>query len=708
MKISIRMKFFIVLLAFSLGPLFLSRLLMGRASMRMAEDLSEQTRKELTYIVREDLEASAVSLAAVLDAQGTAMGMATHMVSMEAGKALSGGAPPANIKTYLTSDFDMGSAAPPDAAPSELYPRRTRRGIQPLDISLKHPAFLLPHGVREQDVTLQMRQLRNLQPGLATLYDDLPLTAYWFNIGLESGVFMTYPGHGKLPMMYDYRDTKLYRGVRDAGGEAWDSPVIDPSTRTAMATVGAPIFADNGTFMGVASMDVPISSVINDTNLQTRWQGDIRSFMAIPQSREDTGEKGLLIIAQQDYDEGGRRHWMTGIEQEWLESDDKPGFEKLLGLMADEPSGVVELSYKGTDSVWAFSSAQGFLFLLITPKTVVTQLPDEIGGSVADMFAELRDVSAIIGGVMLIVTGLIAWFGSNSITRPLVSIARTARRLASGDFTARILMRTGDERDALIDAFNEMGPKLEEHLRISKDLELAQEVQKLLLPHSTPTFDGYDLSGSIAYCDQTGGDYYDFIDIKSGNGRTLGVVLGDVSGHGVPSALVMATARGQLHSLSQVDMDPRERIGAINTFLSEDLDGTGRFLTMFYLRLEEGSSTIRWVRAGHDPAIRYTPETDTFSELVGEGLPLGVMVDAELPENEDTLAPGEVLVLATDGVWEARNSDGEMYGKKRILAIIRDNAHKKADEIRQAIINAAFDYLETQEDDIAVVVIKKT
>ena len=142
--------------------------------------------------------------------------------------------------------------------------------------------------------------------------------------------------------------------------------------------------------------------------------------------------------------------------------------------------------------------------------------------------------------------------------------------------------------------------------------------------------------------------------------------------------------------------------------MSNDLDGTGRFLTLFYLQLEERTGLVRWVRAGHDPAIRYMPETGEFGELGGDGLALGVLADFEFQGYEEIIGSGEILTLATDGVWEARNPAGEMFGKKRMLAIIRDNAHKTAEDIRKALMDGVAAYQEhEQEDDIAVVVIKK-
>ena len=216
------------------------------------------------------------------------------------------------------------------------------------------------------------------------------------------------------------------------------------------------------------------------------------------------------------------------------------------------------------------------------------------------------------------------------------------------------------------------------------------------------------MSGGISYCDQTGGDYYDFIDVVSDGAPAMAVALGDVSGHGAPSALVMASARSQLHILAKTSMRPEERVSAINKVLADDLEGTGRFLTLFYLRLRKGESRVRWVRAGQDPAIRYNPAEDVFSELGGDGIALGVLPDFEFQGYEAELSAGEILVLATDGVWEARNDSGEMFGKDRMLAIVKENAHNSAEGVRTELMHAVETFQGSgQQDDIAVVVVKK-
>jgi len=615
-------------------------------------------------------------------------------------------APPAQV--YFANDFDIPGKRPEDVVKTGHYHKQTRSGAKKLlEVSYNWPAVHLARGMSNKAITADLTLTGKITPLFYAILQDLPDISFWLNVSLESGVMFTYPGHGSIPTLYDPRKQDWYKEARRSATGRWYR-TIDPSTRALMTTIAFPIRDGNGTFLGCVSLDLPVHKMLPDEDLTAYWEGDVRTMLVGRDRTGDAHGKGLLIYAQQEASDG-RRHWMSKPEREWFAPDGEAGYQVLLKAMDMNKSGVVPLSYKGNASVCAFASSTNYSVLIVTPKGVLDRLPDEVGGALKLIFDEMRDMAAIISGVMLILIGFIAWFGSRALTKPLLTMITVARRLSDGDFSARIVHKTGDERDDLIDSFNEMGPKLKELMQLNKDMELAEEVQRLLLPRGEPTLSGYDLSGGIAYCDQTGGDYYDFLEVKNRDGNGLSVVLGDVSGHGVPSALVMAAARGQLHTLSSVPMSPHERIRSINDVLSRDLFGTGRFLTMFYLRLRSDDPAVCWVRAGHDPAIRYTPATGEFSELSGGGLPLGVMEGYEYESHKTVLEDGEILVMATDGVWEARDPGGRMFGKERMLANIRENAHKNAEGIRRALMQAVEEYqINGQEDDIAVVVVKKT
>jgi len=250
-----------------------------------------------------------------------------------------------------------------------------------------------------------------------------------------------------------------------------------------------------------------------------------------------------------------------------------------------------------------------------------------------------------------------------------------------------------------------------EHQRVRHSLSLAMEVQQNLLPKANPQIDGLDIAGKSIYCDETGGDYYDFLEVGTPGEGKIGVVVGDVSDHGIPSALLMATARALIRQRCSAFGRIDRVVSDVNRQLAKDVKDSGRFMTLFYTEIERPHKTIRWVNAGHEPAIIFDPVTDTFSDLNGgNNLALGVFEDTAFKEAQQEIAPGQIIVIATDGIWEARNPKGEMFGKDRIHTIIHRNATKTANDIQKAILVSLnrFQKDVKLEDDMTLVVIKIT
>ncbi|MDJ0819351.1 MAG: SpoIIE family protein phosphatase [Desulfobacterales bacterium] len=241
--------------------------------------------------------------------------------------------------------------------------------------------------------------------------------------------------------------------------------------------------------------------------------------------------------------------------------------------------------------------------------------------------------------------------------------------------------------------------------KIIAALNLAQEVQQNLLPQLAPRPASIDIAGRSLYCDETGGDYFDFIDLAEDK---LGVVIGDVTGHGVSAALLMASVRGFLRARAAMSDSAAEIITGVNRLTSVDTSETGQFMTLFYLVVEYPTRNITWVRAGHDPALLYCPETDQFEELGGAGLALGVDEDWEFEDYTRSIEPGQILLLTTDGIFEAHNPDGEMFGKERFKVVVRRNSGLEAEGMRKAVMDAVTEFrgAESQEDDITLVVLK--
>lgn len=312
--------------------------------------------------------------------------------------------------------------------------------------------------------------------------------------------------------------------------------------------------------------------------------------------------------------------------------------------------------------------------------------------------------------LVALIAGAYALMRARGITRPIVSLTKAAQRIADGDFTARAEVRGEDEVGRLGAAFNAMVPRLKEHIDLRQSLAVAMDVQQALLPSSDPTPEGLDVAGRSKYCDETGGDYYDFIDVSEiAPGCTL-IALGDVMGHGVASALLMASARAALRASVVRGMELSSLLDRVNRVLAADARH-GRFMTMIIALIDVRNGVVRWASAAHDPIIRFDPATGAIDELEGSDLPLGVMAKSEFQQFECAdLRRSQVLLLGTDGIWETRNATGEFFGKDRLGEILRANAHLTAHEIAGVIDTelTAFRGVGRIEDDITYVVVRVT
>ena len=245
--------------------------------------------------------------------------------------------------------------------------------------------------------------------------------------------------------------------------------------------------------------------------------------------------------------------------------------------------------------------------------------------------------------------------------------------------------------------------------RLLSALEVAEEVQQNLLPQNNPNIPGFDIAGKSIYCDETGGDYYDFLEHSQDSSGRFSIVVGDVTGHGIEAALLMTTARALIRSEAFHSENVSQVVSEVNRHLAFDVHDTGRFMTLFYLTCDPANKSLHWVRAGHDPAIFFDPATDTFEELQGPGLALGVDENWQYKENEKTgLAKGQVILIGTDGIWEARNPQGKLFGKAPLHDIIRQGAAMSAGQILDTIFEALDRFMQglRAEDDITLVVIK--
>jgi len=298
---------------------------------------------------------------------------------------------------------------------------------------------------------------------------------------------------------------------------------------------------------------------------------------------------------------------------------------------------------------------------------------------------------------------------SSNLTKPLQEITHVLRKVQHGLFEARVRVTSNDEIGYTGDVINAMTEGLIERDRIKQSLSLAKEIQQNLLPKDTFKLDGFDMAGKIEYCDETGGDYFDFIPAVGGEDQKLGVVIGDVSGHGISSALLMATVRSALRQRAFHPGSAAQIISDVNRQIVQDTEPSCDFVTLFFLIIDTASKELTWVLAGHDPAILYDPASDSFEELGGSGMPLG-LDERYIYEGQKgaMLSQEGVILLGTDGVWEAPDFKGNRFGKEVVYEAVRRHHQKSANEILDHILSAqvAFQGSAKREDDATLVIIK--
>ena len=303
------------------------------------------------------------------------------------------------------------------------------------------------------------------------------------------------------------------------------------------------------------------------------------------------------------------------------------------------------------------------------------------------------------------------YLAGRSILLPVKEMMRVVGKVSDGDFHQKVKVLSNDELGVLGDGINEMTAGLIERDQMRHSLYLAKEVQQALLPRSTPDINGLDIASTSVYCDETGGDYYDFFTPENPDAGRISIVVGDVSGHGISSALLMTTARAFFRQRSALPGKISAVVSDVNRLLAHDVADSGGFMTLFYLNINRLNRRLNWVRAGHDPAVFYDPRTGTVEELRGSGMAMGIDGDHVYEQfTKEDLAAGQIILVGTDGIWEAQNSKGEMFGKDTLYRIIQQYSDMDAKGLLTACLYALDKFRDgvKPEDDVTLVVIKVT
>jgi sigma-B regulation protein RsbU (phosphoserine phosphatase) len=244
--------------------------------------------------------------------------------------------------------------------------------------------------------------------------------------------------------------------------------------------------------------------------------------------------------------------------------------------------------------------------------------------------------------------------------------------------------------------------ELLERRRLEKELAIAREIQASFLPDAAPVLPGIDLAGTTITHDEVGGDYYDFIPVSESR---LGIAIADVSGKGIPAALIMAGFRMSLLAEVRNEFAIRAVMRKVNSLLHESTD-RGKFVTAFYGLLDHKNRVLTFSNAGHNPPILFRRE-GKIQYLSEGGVALGVLADATYEERPIALRPGDVLLFYTDGVSEAESPSGEHFGVQRIERLVESMHEQDAASIMRGLIARVQEWSAGgQSDDLTLVVLR--
>jgi serine phosphatase RsbU (regulator of sigma subunit) len=305
------------------------------------------------------------------------------------------------------------------------------------------------------------------------------------------------------------------------------------------------------------------------------------------------------------------------------------------------------------------------------------------------------------------------------IMDPFHKLAGWVRQVGHGTVDEDELdIDASDELGEIAQAFNEMTGKfreaqtnLMEQQRIQRELQVAQEIQQMLLPTDFPNVVGYEITSYYQAAKEVGGDLFDFVEVDD---HTIGICVADVSGKGVPGSMVMTMIRTALRLEARGNKNPAQVLAKVNEFVTDDIR-KGMFVTAYYIILDSRERMISFASAGHNPMILYRGKAKETYYLNPPGFPVGItlpdihLFDQTIKSDRIRLHPDDTLIIYTDGITEAMNHKRELFGDERFLASIRQNSNLNivdcVNNLKQDILTFSEGF--EQNDDITLVAVKE-
>ncbi len=357
----------------------------------------------------------------------------------------------------------------------------------------------------------------------------------------------------------------------------------------------------------------------------------------------------------------------------------------LIGLLP--PALLVNLSWQRAQTLLTVSNPQAVLSNML----------------ILQLFVLITGVLASIALAVLV---------TRTITGPLDTLQSAMQRVERSDLTVRVPVMSNDELGYLGEGLNEMVEGLREreriqeaHRKVEQELAIAWTIQQSFLPKGVPWLPGWQLAATLEPARQTSGDFYDFIQLPGGH---QGILVADVADKGTGAALYMALSRTLIRTYAvEHHTRPEVALAAANRRIKQDSEAD-LFVTVFYGILDPHSGVLAYCNAGHNPALQLPAQGDgQMQELSNTGLPLGILEDGLWQAGTVQMGPGDLLVLYSDGITEAQDVDGALFGKERLIQAILGGPPRSAAGIRDTVLDRVGDFVgdADQFDDMTLLVV---
>lgn len=549
---------------------------------------------------------------------------------------------------------------------------RLERSATMVDLRLQRPKRLLMLFQKEAGKEMNRQVARFLIERIKNLDGVIDVTLEWYDNAGRQGVNRM--GSAHRPGMQFHRVERL--GVA--------SPVYDAQFEDRIVSLISEFRDENDRKLGQVTVKIAFYDLIEDVVASAWWKSN----------------DAFLVDAAGNLLTETKLYKRDELEEQLIKFGGATELEiETFRRLQEEESGTVFGDGLPPKEI------SGFYRLREAPWTVVVIAQGE---SVLASILKFRQYYFLTGFVTIVLAlALIRW-GSAGTTAGIRRVSAAASDLAGGVFGPSLDVKTRDEVGELTANFNIMTSQLKERMQLQEAMGIAREVQQNLLPQSCYKADGITIAGASIYCQETGGDYFDLLESEDGSGR-VAVVVGDVVGHGIGAALLMATVRALVRCRTSLPGDVVDIVGDVNKLLCQDTAKSGNFVTLFYLVTDMERGRMDWVRCGHDPAIVYDTHSGEFSELRGKGFVLGFESEYQFEQNSLALdGRPKIILLGSDGVWDAENEAGERFGRDRVHSIIRDHKEDEPEQLIAAVGKAIENFRgnAVQNDDITMVIIK--